>query len=115
MSEVRPFQAIGGKSFRVNNAVAATAQAVLPPTSDCVLLTNNSTTAIAYYRITQYLDAGDPPADSSANAPTTTTDCPIPASAQIRVYTAQDGMPKFIRLIASAADSYVTVTPGRGI
>lgn len=115
MSDVLPFEAIGGKSFRVNNAVAATAQAILPASSTAVALTNNSTTAIAYYRITKYLDQSDPPADSAANAPTVLVDMPIQPSSQIRVLSGPEGGFKFIRLIASAADSYVTVTPGTGI
>ncbi len=111
-SDVRPFEAIGGASVRVTNAVASAAATLLPKNSTAVLLTNNSLTAIAYYRVTTYLDEGSPP---DGDAPTTTTDTPIQPSGQIRVYTGQVGMPKLIRLIASAADSYTTVTPGDGI
>lgn len=115
MSDVLPFEAIGGRSTRVNNSATASAQLILPASSTAVALTNNSTTAIAYYRITKYLDQSDPPIDSSTNAPTVLVDMPIQPSSQIRVLTGSEGSFKFIRLIASAADSYVTVTPGTGI
>lgn len=110
MQDVRPFQALGGQTTRVSNAVAASTAIVLPKDADAVVLTNRSATAWVFYRVTSYLDEADVPAGV---APTATTDIPVPPLSQIRVYT--DYGFKVIRLIADAADSYTYVTPGAGI
>ena len=109
-SDVRPFQALGGQTERWTNAVAASDAFVLPKTADAVVLTNRSASAWVFYRVTAYLDEGDVP---DGEAPTDTTDIPVPPLGQIRVYT--DFGPKVIRLIADAADSYTYISPGTGI
>jgi len=111
MQDTRPFQ-IGAATTPVTNAVAATAQLPIPKTCDAVALYNSSSTATSYIRVTSY-ETATPPADSADNAPTTTTDFPIPPLAQIRIYVGLGY--KFVRLIASAADGITRVTPGSGI
>lgn len=116
MSEVRPFQAIAGASVRIPNDVTASSIMILPKNSTSVVLTNGSTTATAYYRVTLYDNESSVPiASDPVDLPSATTDMPVLPSSQIRVYTAPVGQCKILRTIASAADSYTTVTPGDGI
>lgn len=107
------FQPKEGATTTVNNATSATAQVILPYDCDTVVLTNTSSTAIVYVRVTQYQDASSPPADASANAPTTTADFPILPLNQIRRAVGEGN--KFIRTIASAADGTIKITPGTGV
>lgn len=101
-----------GATVTVNNATSATAQVVLPKDCTEVLLTNTSTSAIVYVRVTSYLDY-TPPVDASANAPTTTADFPVLPLSQVRRGVGEGY--KFIRTIASAADGTIKITPGSGI
>lgn len=110
MSYVTPFS-IGGPTTPVTNAVAATAQFLLPASCDALVLYNSSATATNFIRVTNY--TGSPPADAAGNAPTVTTDFPVPPTAQIRLYVGPGA--KFIRTIASAADGTTYITPGSGI
>ncbi len=110
MNDVRAFQPVGGETVAVANSATATAAVDLKTTWDTVVLTNSSTSATAYIRVTQYLDAASIPA---GDAPTTTTDLPILPLSQIRIFVGI-GL-KVIRTIASAADGTLYITPGRGI
>lgn len=105
------FTPVPGKTTTVSNATSATAQVLLPKDCSEVRLTNTSTTATAYVRITSYLDS-TPPADAAANAPTTTDDYPILPSSQVTIGVGEGY--KFIRTIASAADGSIKITPGMG-
>lgn len=99
-----------GASFIIANAAASAAGVALPSDCDKLVLTNTSTTAIAFVRITYYTNANDV---GSGTAATTTTDMPILPSQQIQ-RTVGKGMLKSIRAIASAADGNLIVTPGNG-
>lgn len=112
MRDVRAFNPIWGATTRVSNSATATAALVLPADSDTVALTNSSATATVFVRVTTYEDQGAP---TTGDAPTATTDMPILPLSQIRIFTAAQGTPKLIRTIASAADGFIYVTPGKGV
>lgn len=97
-------------TISINNATSSTTAAQLPVESSQVVLTNTSATAIAYAMITHYQSAAE---TMTGIAPTATTGLPILPSQQIRV-AVQWGS-KVIRVIASAADGALIVTPGRGV
>lgn len=108
--EVRPFYPLGGRSVTIANAVASATPGVpLQQTWESIVLTNTSTTAIAYVRLTQQ----DTPTAINGDAPTATADLPILPMSQIRIW-AGVGL-KVIRAIASAADGNLIVTPGDGV
>ncbi len=111
MTDIRPFAPAEGKTTTVVNAVAATTAVVLPFDCDTVVLTNSSTTAIVFVRVTYYGLASD---TMTGAAPTVLLDLPILPSQQIRRYVAP-GQHKVIRTIASAADGNIYITPGSGI
>lgn len=96
-----------GGSFAVNNATSATAAAELPKDCNAVYLANTSTTAVAYFRVTQSLNT----TVGTGEAPTVAADMAILPSSGIVVGLGK-GYTKVIRLIASAADGKVQVTPG---
>lgn len=110
MSEVKPFFAVGGQSFVIANAVASAAAVPLAQTWEVLVLTNTSSTATAYVRITDQPNAS---VAVTGVAPTATTDLPILPLNQIRIYVGV-GL-AVIRAIASAADGNLIVTPGYGI
>lgn len=97
-----------GRTSVVANSVTATAAIEVPYGADAVALSNTSTTATTFVRITYYLavseiGAGDPP--------TVTTDFPVLPATQI-VRAVQNGKHSVIRTIASAADGNIIITPG---
>jgi len=94
----------------ITNATSATAAAMLPVECSQLVLTNTSATAIAYAMVTHYQSAAE---TMTGIAPTVTTGLPILPASQIRV-AVQWGS-KVIRVIASAADGALIVTPGRGV
>ena len=104
----RIFVPAEGKTSAVNNAGAATAAIVLPYDCNAVLLSNSSSTATSFVRITYYNDVGD---IGAGDAPTATADIPILPGHQIVRYV-QKGKHKVIRTIASAADGIIYITPG---
>lgn len=107
---INPFSPVEGKTTTVANAVTATAAVALPFDCDVVVLTNSSTTATAFVRVTYYDNATD---TMTGNAPTVLLDLPILPSSQIR-RNVQPGRFKVIRTIASAADGNIYITPGTG-
>lgn len=107
--DVRAFQPVGGQSVTVVNAVAATTAVALAQSWDTIVLTNTSSTAISYVRVTQQQDS----TAITGDAPTTTADMPILPLSQIRIFVGI-GL-KVIRTIASAADGNIIITPGSGI
>jgi len=109
--EARLFAPAEGKTTTVANSATATAAVVLPYDCDMVVLTNSSTTATTFVRVTYYGSASD---TMTGTAPTATTDYPIPPNQQVRRYVAP-GMHKVIRTIASAADGNIYITPGNGV
>jgi glucose/arabinose dehydrogenase len=113
----RLFAVAEGATTRVSNATSATATVAAPYDCDGLVLTNSSTTATAFIRVTYYESAVDAAAAVSGNsgvAPTATTDLPILPASQIVRYV-QKGKHKVFRTIASAADGYLYVSPGSAI
>lgn len=108
--DFKPFCPVEGKTTTVANSATATAAVVLPFDSNTVVLTNGSTTATAFVRVTYYGSASD---TMTGDAPTVLLDLPILPSQQIRRYVAPGH--KVIRTIASAADGNIYITPGSGI
>ena len=106
------FQPKEGATTRVANSATATPGVALPYDCDTVVLTNSSTTATVFVRVTQFLDS-TLPADAAANAPTVTTDMPILPNSQIRRAVGEGN--KMIRTIASSADGFIYITPGTGV
>ncbi len=97
-----------GRTSVVANSATATAAIEIPFDSDAVLLSNTSTTATAFVRVTYYLAASEV---GAGTAPTVTTDYPILPTRQM-VHGLQNGKHKVIRTIASAADGNIIITPG---
>lgn len=95
-----------GGSFTITNAVASAAGVAITPNANKIALTNTSTTAIAYFRVT-------PGPTTSAEAATTTADMPVLPTQQIQVFVGHGE--KAIRAIASAADGNLIVTPGNAV
>ncbi len=108
--DVKPFAPAEGKTTTVANATSATAAVVLPYDCATVVITNGSTTATVFVRVTYYASASD---TMTGTAPTVLLDLPILPSQQIR-RGVQPGSFKVIRTIASAADGNVYITPGVG-
>lgn len=108
--DVRPFAPAEGKTSTVVNATSATTAVEIPRDCDTVVLTNSSTSATVFVRVTYYGSDSD---TATGAAPTTTTDLPILPSQQIRRYVGPGR--KVIRTIASAADGNIYITPGSGI
>ncbi len=109
--DIKPFAPAEGGTTAVTNATSATSAVVLPYDCDTVVLTNGSTTATAFVRVTYYDSVSD---TMTGAAPAVTTDLPVLPGQQIRRYV-QKGKHKVIRTIASAADGILYVTPGSGI
>lgn len=109
--DFKPFSPVEGKTTTVANSASATAAVSIPRDCDTVVLTNSSTTATTFVRVTYYDNASD---TMTGDAPTATADLPILPSQQIRRYV-QAGRFKVIRTIASAADGNIYITPGSGI
>lgn len=107
---INPFSPVEGKTVTVANATSATAATPIPFESDVVVLTNSSTTATVFVRVTYYDNAND---TMTGVAPTTTVDLPILPQQQIRRNVAPQRF-KVIRAIASAADGNLYITPGTG-
>jgi len=115
--DVRAFTPAEGGTITVANATSATATVAIPYDCDTVVLTNTSTTAISFVRVTYYnsaLDAASAVSGNTGTAPTATADIPILPGGQIR-RGVQKGKAKVIRTIASAADGNLHITPGTGI
>ena len=104
MDKFNPAQ---GGSFAVTNAVAATTAVDIPGNCDAIYLANTSTTAVVYFRVTQYMDA----TAGAGEAPTAALDMAILPGHGIVVGVGK-GYRKVIRFIASAADGKVQATPG---
>lgn len=108
--DIKPFAPAEGKTTAVTNATSATAAVALPKDVETVLLTNSSSTAIVFVRVTYYASDSD---TMTGAAPTTTADFPILPLQQVRRYVGPGA--KVIRTIASAADGNLYITPGTGI
>ena len=109
--DFKPFCPAEGATTPVANTGSATAAVVLPFDCDTVVLSNSSTTATVFVRVTYYASATD---TMTGTAPTATTDLPILPNQQIRRFVSP-GRHKVIRTIASAADGNIYITPGSGI
>lgn len=109
--DIRPFAPAEGATTTVANATSATAAVALPFDCDTVVLSNSSSTATVFVRVTYYASASD---TMTGAAPTATADLPILPLNQIRRYVSP-GRHKVIRTIASAADGNIYITPGSGI
>lgn len=114
MSNIPPFQPMGGASFLIANATSASTPRLLPEGCNQVALHNTSATAIAYVRVQPLSLSTD--SKPSAVVPTTADpavgDMPVPPGAQIRITCGWNW--KSISAIASAADGNLVVTPGYG-
>lgn len=108
--DARLFAPAEGKTTAVTNATSATAAVVIPFDCDALTLTNSSTTATAFVRVTTYGSASD---TMTGVAPTVTTDYPILPLKQVRRYVGPGF--KVVRTIASAADGIIYITPGTGM
>jgi hypothetical protein len=96
-----------GGTIVIANAVASAAGVALPPNADKIALANSSGSAIAFFRVTTYLNTADVGSGTAASA---TADMPVVPGQQIQVFVG-NGL-KTIRAIASAADGNLYVTPG---
>lgn len=111
------FAVAEGGTITVTNSASATATRALPYDCDGIALSNSSSTATAFIRVTYYNSAVEAAAAVSGNtgtAPTVTADFPILPGAQLVRYV-QKGKHKVFRTIASAADGNLYVTPGSAV
>lgn len=109
---MKPFQPKSGGTICIANSASASSPTLLDPTADQAVLYNSSATATAFWRCERVFTESDAGTSAVVASAGTNGDMPIPPGAQVRV-TVAEGLHKF-SVIASAADGFLYITPGRG-
>ncbi len=106
------YQAAAGGTIAVANSGTASAAAALPESADSVVLYNDSSTAVAFFRCDNLYSAADAGGAAVIPVPGTPGGIPVPPQTQICIAVGA-GAKKF-SVIASAADGTLYITPGTG-